>query len=335
MSDYLSNLAARAFGLAEVIRPRQASRFEPLSLGGQPISRVWDENNGQDASSSIFDDQRPGEERITPQPLAQPLGPRRTIEAPKGIIGDNKVESIPVSPIKKVPEDLPQYNEIDRAEPSSHIPSKEIIKESRKADLFAEKPSVVPNTDKPVPNFKRSAPVENAAKMASSEQPNFREIKREIKPLFTPVFKQVTAEKIVSEPLLVAPKNEKIPGSLSIEKEVKSSTIEPPDKIIENKRISEAAEKVRVIYSQPASHKITQPFTGLIPVQTSSTKYLRQTDANIIKSKLRHKSDNNIQVTIGSIEVRATLPPVRKKNERKTPPVMSLDEYLQRRGGSR
>lgn len=343
MSDYLNNLAARAFGLADVILPRLASLFEPLSLGRQPISRVWDENNGQDSSSSIFDYMPPGEERMAPRPLS----PRRTIDASKEIIGDNKVEFIPVSPIKKIPEGLPQYNEIDRAEPSSHPPSKAIM-QSSKADHFAEKPSGISNTDKPVPDYlKRNDSVEKAANMGPPEQPKFREIKRhedirpsstvkrEIQPLFTHIIKQIATEQIVSEPLLVAPRNEKIPSSLSIEKEVRSSTIESPTRVIENKQISEVAEKILVSHSQPASHRMIQPFTGVIPVQTNSIKRIRQTDANIIESKLRRKQDNNIQVTIGSIEVRATLPSVRTKNERKTPPVMSLDEYLQIRGGSR
>ena len=111
-----------------------------------------------------------------------------------------------------------------------------------------------------MPNYlKKNAPDENAANIDLSEQPNFREIKghedlrpssavkREIQPLLKTIVKQVAIEQIVSEPLLVAPRNEKIPSSLSIEKELRSSTIESPTRIIENKRISEAAEKIRAV----------------------------------------------------------------------------------------
>ncbi|HEY9695888.1 MAG TPA: hypothetical protein V6D10_01260 [Trichocoleus sp.] len=40
MSDYLSNLTARSFNQAEVLQPRLASRFEPLSIANHPPASI-------------------------------------------------------------------------------------------------------------------------------------------------------------------------------------------------------------------------------------------------------------------------------------------------------
>jgi len=136
---------------------------------------------------------------------------------------------------------------------------------------------------------------------------------------------------------LVATRNEKKTQNRSIEADVDRSEMKSPIRIIEVERTSEAKSRMPVRYlSEPDLTKITQPsMPRTMPSENYPRKYLLRSEAKLAESRLMRKPEPTIQVTIGSIEVKAALPTTRAKSERRAPPVMGLKEYLQNRGGSK
>ena len=356
MNGYLNYLAAHGLGLTQVILPRLASRFEPLSFGGRPIMGAREADNGKASSSPLFDDSWPAAESTE----SETLNSRRAFGASKQRIGDIQVESNPI-PGKLAPQQpdeitsalIPKDRPLIRHEtcrvktsfPSRYFSTKQPIDTDPSAktlglnhlDQPISKPSNLHTVIEQVSPVDSSEPL-NSREVMSGEGIRFKSsIKSETKPSLRQAKKSAEIEKEVSGPQFVVAINEKNAQSKSMGEEVKRSNIESPIQIIEIERISEAKSKMPVRYlSEPSSIKITQPSTpSMIPSETHHKKYLLQSETKLIGSRSRRKPEPAIQVTIGSIEVKAALPSMRAKSERRAPPMMSLKEYLQRRGGSK
>jgi len=189
---------------------------------------------------------------------------------------------------------------------------------------------------------------EHAGPVDAIESSNFREamseerkrfqnsVKGPFQPSMGEAIRPAAIEK-VSEPQLVVTRNEKKTQNRNIEAGVDRSEMKSQIRIIEVERTSEAKSRMPVRYlSEPDSTRITQPSTPrTMPSENYPRKYLLRSEAKLAESRLMRKPEPTIQVTIGSIEVKAALPTTRAKSERRAPPVMGLKEYLQNRGGSK
>jgi hypothetical protein len=358
MSGYLNNLAARGLGLTELILPRLPSRFEPLSPKGQPVARAWERDNNQASNLEAFDDSQHTAEMMESQILS-PQIPIGALRQKNGII---KTELNPT--IKKIvshrqdetdsgliPEDrLLNHSEIGQEQPS--FPATSWTKQSKETDISIPKHFIAEasrlnnvNTEIPKPDNRHNV-FEHSSPAISTEMKNFRKkmdymsigpnssARSATQPSLIRGIQPAGLENAVfGRSLGVAP--EKNSQSKRTEVEVKRSELESPIHIIEMGRISEAKSKMTVL-SDPSSFKITQPS---IPKRTTTEthyrKYFSQSETKLAEPNLRRAPEPIIQVTIGSIEVKATPPSTRVKSERRAPPAVSLKEYLQNRGGSK
>lgn len=272
MTDYLTDLAVGLSESAGVLRPRQASRFEPASsedqipTSRQPLEQAEDTDSSRTQGDSGEPPPRaakPAMSRGDPGAFAEPPGQPNTAAsiATHRLVAERTFTDVP-SPV-------------DRREPS---------RESPHVALGAETPFAVRDT-----SLRRPA-----------------EPRTEIEP----------EGALIPAPSPL-PTERTRPGELRPSGPIERSAIELPVDAATAKRpaTDPPAEAASSIFSPP-------PLSPRLPREQPSQSEHRAAPP-----------EPTIHVTIGRVEVRATSeaePRARRKEE--ASPVMTLDEYLRKRG---
>jgi hypothetical protein len=329
MNDFLANLVERSLAPTPAVQPRFISLFEPLSADGPAI---------------FPHDDQPQPPAIEKQSEAIPDGasqfeshwrtsPERTVVA----------ETIQAPPTLHA-EELRR----ERLEPPRSIPARS--KEADVTGVRAEsdtdhKPAAAPNDARPmVPNEKSTGPVvREPEKIQSTELVASTETKT-AKP---DAHKRRAPRKIFAAHELAV-----------IAFPEKSETAEPRDVRRHEYQDAPNATSIPSVAHEPEKKKTSEVPVNIEPELTEpiardrrapgkifparEIQLLQPKPAPITRLPSRQPPDipapeRSIHVTIGRVEVRATLPaPVRSQPPRASAPIMSLDEYLRERaGGSR
>lgn len=341
MSNYLNHLVARNLNLVQTVQPRLPSRFEAAtglaqSLEGQ--AKNWQPNAVSTFSDEVTEEvqwanrterreDRGEEERVTwhpqtarfnfplvsPEPLPRPLSYEERKVTGEKVQRGAKIElgreDRSISPLltassyqegeKEDIGDRPQQNPIERS------PNRQQAKQA-------------PDEDSPAAELIEPSSQNLVSKIVAQEQQFLPGYASETENL--PASKKVTdrAKQRNSEgkgiqPVapLVSSANAPPPVIFPAESAFSSTTISPQPSG-DGSRETPAKEPVRLDapFSPPRSSAIAPP----LPTPSFQPPT---------------PPPPTIQVTIGRIEVRATPPPDRFKQQRPAPPRMSLNEYLQ------
>jgi hypothetical protein len=295
MSNYLSNLVDRSLDRADVIQPRLRSLFEPAQGIGSPIAGLWQE--------------------------AEPM-----------------MEIIEQS----VPEDRNQRPVTRQQSPISRIFDRVINRRLAEAEVNLDRPSRSTQTNA----IEMSQPQFNS--LSESTLPTSVDLVEPISistntPVIQPRFSQpqLTEQQIDAGSL--AGENPAVVSSFPIDRERHiDRTIDNPDRSsVLNPAPISVRDRIDRVQESSLTDTPSQNSPRLGQRMESSTMEQIRSAVRAIEPEVITTSDRSmmptIQVSIGRIEVRATTVPANPaaKTARSQPPVMSLDEYLNQRGGGK
>jgi len=371
MSDYLSDLAARNLGTAEVVQPRLASRFEPAMPGGAlvsapPVFDATDELDGLAESSP--------ETMTAPETREQRYEPVRADQRP----------SVVSHPARLVVDEMePQSSSLPPApNAQSTAPATSVTPTIQPATKSRRSESVTPMEARPEAVWR---PAHSTAEAAASAQPSGQAgapVFQSDAPAQTPVHtpsrptehgfdEQIRAAVDAALALQRARSND---GAAQLDRKRTSSVIG----MLSNHDVSAIDERTRwsiegVLARQHNGKGAEEPATTSRSVQNEtiaehpasrpnasraeSTTAIKpavlaraiaqpqiasalavlpgspaRTPVDTLHAQPELQSPPTIQVTIGRIEVRATpAPTATTTGKSRQAPVVSLDDYLRQR----
>jgi hypothetical protein len=329
MSDFLARLVDRSLAAKPAVRPKLISLFEPHSAEGDAISP-------QDNRS-----QPPAVEKLS-EAISDRISPLESLwrSSPEQTFAAGTVRPVPVLPVDTSRHALREVqtsmlrssDEVDmigvRAERSSDdaqaAPAHDAV-----AAASSEKPTApvacAPDKDRAAESI--------ATTKKETTTPDRRERPAPRKIFAAPELAVVAfAHESEANPSRDAPRAERQPTSAA-------ASIALIGHQPEKERTGEAVVEIEPeITKPPGRHRRAPP--KIFPAQ--EIQLVQPKPASIRRIPSPQPPDlpapeRSIHVTIGRVEVRATLPtPVRSQPPRASAPIMSLDEYLRERaGGSR
>jgi len=360
MSDFLSNLAARSLGRAELIQPRLTSLFGPPRAAGR---RAF----GQSFRPNAFEQAETSDETTSQAaPSARQVESR--IRETQPTAADLK---LPVAKADPEPADLLVKSNSRRRQPSrqrSPSPTPTAIPSGKmETELF---PDFIPSPRKRAPASQVSPPVLSAftAKPSAAApaacianepteaqpkslpvdpQPKPRQPERSTSVLVSRSLQALQAEQSVGKPprqsALGPLRQSPLAGLDQTESDLLQRNLEqqrqpafkPPSPRAGDQEPATPEERRLPAPVRPESLRSQVPHSekaGKVVVEPDVTHYPNETTLTPAEAMARPEPTSIIQVTIGRIEVRATPPAAKPLSEKRSGPlVMSLDEYLRRR----
>ncbi|MEQ8961014.1 MAG: hypothetical protein RLP02_24345 [Coleofasciculus sp. C2-GNP5-27] len=360
MSNYLNHLVAKNLNVTDVVQPRLAYRYEPLSdyigsiaqpdLNGEPeeVTAPLEEKRSLIQISTVPPTEPPSEslplsDLSPPQPsptshVPQPAAvnsepPPR--ESERGRVPP-RIEPIPPttpnpeageqdSPSRIQPQDSPVRSpSVSVGEQSPELP----LSDHSGSPVEAE--TILDHADpsSKVPPQKTSLILQRVVNRATSSLPPSPPIAQPLSPPTHQTLPQANQLQSVSPSFMPTP-----PPSIS---EATASPASLPTQRPETGGGLEQEKQERTVNRQPPRQIPTQ----IVPRFGEMAGDNRETIAPRIERQAIPQQPSNrqeakpptIQVHIGRIEVRATPPPVPKTpKSRPTPPVMNLEDYLRQR----
>jgi hypothetical protein len=360
MSDYLASLAARSIHqnqgvrfLVGELRPRLASRFEPPFTG----AAAWPE-------SPLSVEEVADHESIAPEvPYApaqthfyHPDGERRPVadDHPASSIDFSAAEQKPELPTDEMPSPIVRVIEGIRPEPG------EQSQPVRQATRYREENEALPSTDLSPPSMSSQSQPVSATKPTSPSgllprQRRSSAVKtaqklRETPPAVPETMIQETIIERVSdrvrllrvEPQGLSERSDGVPHVLD-------QSVEPPQ--VDQRGVTQWPIREDPVSSSVQRPSVTKAVTQIenapLNGRVSSSMPTPGQSPGVLQSVLarlgepRHDAEPNpaptVNVTIGRVEVRATPAAPASTPKPRSAPVMTLEEYLQRRatgGGS-
>lgn len=360
MSDYLSNIAARSLNLAEVVKPRLASLYEPQSADGPQFFKSWKRRDHGAPAIAGSDDHRPGvinAEAAESPPRSMEidrtqsnLRPQRETANGLGVAEDQRRSRLSIGhPSDEASAD--SFN-TPRTAPASSASYRPKSSAGRSMDIHRSgKISTGPfEQDRltMIPPVQSDASKKNSMDlswrpegrnedaMQSQDEPE-NEKRSDPEPKLRAVEKKAALERpwpgAAGEESAILPRS--VTRPLSVAQEDNRSNVMPSVREI---RIDQAGEEeqrlpARPLHGPPSTRVRNNPVPGKIIVQPDVAAHVSRADAKIAEQVTENEPEPTIQVTIGRIEVRALSQPARSQKERWKPPVMDLDEYLSRQRG--
>jgi hypothetical protein len=341
MSNYLNHLVARSLNLVQTVQPRLPSRFEAPTGLAQPLegqAKNWQPNAVSTFSDEVAEEvqwetrterreDRGEEERVTwhPQtarfnfplvslePLPQPLSyEKRGVTEERDTRGakiELRREDRSISPL------LPasSYQE-EKKEDTGALPKQNPIE--RSPNRQQAKPT--PDEDSSAAESIEPSSQNLASKIVAQEQQFLSGYASETENppasiKMTARAKQPNSEGKGIQPVapLVSSANAPLPVTFPAKNTLSSTTILPQPSG-NGSRETPPKEPIRL------DSPFTPPRSSAIAPPLPTPSFQPPTPP-----------PPTIQVTIGRIEVRATQPPDKSKQQRPAPPRMSLNEYLQ------
>jgi hypothetical protein len=319
MSNYLENLIGKNFNRLAIARPRLASRFESLPQGSGPAA-------GQSAAlqsreqQALADGDTPPQDRPARMNQEAPANPRltpadRLAEAPETTFWRGK-QALPVSRQEGHQRQrvAPQTAGPGHSEPPSQNPvgtgkRPEEFSAQRlaaaKLNLFSAPPG--PQTDRVI---------------GEPEKPDRRPAVQPVEPAHR--FNQTSQVKAETH-LPEAPNR----GSSAIRRPINAPQAEARER---------DAEPIDRAFARQSDRRTVEPRAALRRESQLSGEGQRRPLEKAAGQAEAPALPPTINVTIGRIEVRATAPPsAAPRQQKRTAPTMSLEEYLRRRdrGGAK
>ena len=306
MSDFLTRLAARGFDTAQVIRPRLASLFEPLTperevlVGPDIVSRGVSRSDWRSADREPNDGV---DSRIIPRGDAAHEPVRESFARVRDMAGKALDTDQPVPGLARNPALRPQ--------------------------------DLAPRT------VIGDRPVHNQAEQGA-EQPDAIHSSRAESHRVTPLRAVRSLSLGIEDRLAVAAKDPEKDPSRRTADAVDPGTVSGRGRLRQNIPTGPMAEAERAL-TPVQDEAIALPKNGpdyrVLANALIGARYAapRVEPARRTPREGRPDPEPTIQVTIGRIEVRAVTEEARPRRERHTAPVMTLEEYLRRRanGGRR
>lgn len=357
MSDYLSNLANRSRGGVGtqrdsgpgVIQPRLASLFEPLHVAGQRLAGLRGGLEGSPASSTFdeassdetFTDARRPTQPLASLSAAHPLDEQsspadwphradllhRRFQDSRAQLGW-RASHRTAQPSSPMPVDLQRVEsmlEQPLAQPSPDLPAP--------VQPSAVKAPPQPGQDLPslLSSVSQNKPVPPGHTAAQPRQSTLEPGTQRI------VIERVGSSKELSPDAAKAESGAALPGH-SVQPI--RPALEPAIRHVVIERDAALEEQQPLVIPRPElSSRTTTRSSPLAPIiaQPRVTAYSKPAASAPPQPAAAPQPAPTVHVTIGRIEVRATSPSVPPQGRRAAPPVMSLDEYLNRRtqGGDR
>ena len=296
MSDYLNNLAAKSLHLTEVIQPRLASLFEPPSLGGRPVSSHSSAN-----VETAHGEQLPGGPLLE-TPLTAQASSRNVLTSRP-----------PMRELRRPPGALQQQ--------PGGVADSSAGQHTGQAVSPQPLPLSVPQSVETRPEQFLTHPVPNPAQ-------------RTLTPTLAPR-SHLNPPTLV--PLVAGYENDAAPSRNTGEQESQSAgaqnirgNMERQIAVLEVPRSqnSKPPELVPIQarqFSTPA--RVVAPRHGVPRIEPAASARAEPGETQ--------EPAPTIQVTIGRVEIRATVAATPAGKTSAKSPVMSLDEYLRQRNGGR
>lgn len=311
MSDFLSHLVERSLSTTGVVRPQSFSVFEPRPVNDGGLFR------GPEGPALPALDQRHQDhaDRIS---RLQSLWPTNPEGATEFVAATSKLGAVSSGPaeLHRVSLKVPSLLEL-RGKQQSVVPStdrrgtgdpaetNEGNIDAIPTELSAASPQVRPRLA--LPKKQRSETPEAELRLTTGAAKTDQDDRPTVGPQLSSVHDLAASTRTNKSVLRDSIRNP--PHERRAEKIIEMVT---PER--ETHRELTRARGFHAVSQRPPSLR------SLIPPQQPKSSPVEPT----------------INVTIGRIEVRATLPPASAKTQRPAPPILSLDEYLhQRAGGNR
>jgi hypothetical protein len=319
MSNYLENLIGKNFNRLAIARPRLASRFESLPQGGWPAAGDSAALQSRE-QQALADADSPSRDRPAPMYQEAPANPRLTP-------ADRPAEALETTVWRgnqPLPGDRQPGHQGQRVAPQTARPS------------YSEPPSRNP------------VEAEKAPKELSAQ----RLAAAKLNPFSAPPRPQT--DRVIAEP----ERRERHPSVQPVEPghrlnqtaQVKPETLLPeaphrgstairrPINLLQEEAREREAELVDRALSQQRERRTVEPRAALRRESQLSAEGQRRPLEKAAGQAEAPALTPTINVTIGRIEVRATAPPTAApRQQKRTAPTMSLEEYLRRRdrGGAK
>jgi hypothetical protein len=353
MSDFLSNVTARALGTSEVVQPRIPSLFEPYRANDGPfVTRT----------ASSLGDAAPGlEERASrmqpPTPVAAPFHshapapPRQAQFAPR----DSTATEDP-APTLVTGEQITHHSAPPRAaqafvrsaatvheRASSAAPSEVSLlnpAQSNSTRLETAPPEVPDSAPQPVAKPAVRPPIAHAMESTSGNAvPSLRRAVDSGSSLLTPRLRVAQPVPPVNAPQAIAPANESTANAQQHFPAAKSDFDARPDFFDRQYASLPTQTPPQESLSRPTSPVQTaqptpevRPRTAMEPAVRPPVAFRAGAAKGQAESSAARTTEPPIQVTIGTVEVRAVFPekPAPRVLPRRPKPGVSLDEYLKK-----
>ena len=296
MSDYLSNLVDRSLDRVDVIQPRLPSLFEPAQGIGSPMAGLWQQ----------------------PEPTTE------VIE-------------------QSVPEARNPYSVTRKSSPISRIFDRVVHRRSAESVINPNLPSLSSQTaeiERSQPLFR---PQSASAQVGSVDRPD--EPTPEPVPDLQPLSwqPQILDRQIAAGNVSIEQPEISTQPTLDLDRRVEHSINNPDRSPKLNPTNISVQNPIDRIEPSPLPTDLTPSQNPPLLGQMMERKTMEQLRSIIpaiqpeVVSNAIPAPVPTIQISIGRIEVRATTAPATPAatTARSKPPVMSLDEYLDRRGGGR
>jgi hypothetical protein len=328
MSDFLSNLAARSLNPdSNLIRPRQASRFEPINPG-LSVSTGFDADTND--SFDVMD--------------TQVEAPHPRLEQPE--LNPSRMQQIKANPNPSSQLDGQNWEQISPIETLPHLTTSLQPQASRDISIPAARIEPI-NQDVPSAPVRREATPLHPKAHPNQEAPIPREIGASqdisVPTRVEPITQNLPLTPVQREAPLSPPHEEEgkvmrdSQGILPIGVKRETVSLAPSEDEI-TRLIRKHAPSARsdsgggvgnVIRPVAAEDREMRPVLSLnLPIAPQVTVNRPQSPAEPLLS--------TINVTIGRIEVRATQPtPVARTPKESPRPGAELEDYLRKRGGGR
>lgn len=325
MSDYLSNLVARTLSLDVGVRPQLPSAFEPPSMHGDFHLAEHSEMEARVKSNP------PSAPLMTPPAPLEPVPSREPRDATP------LMTSEPAEPPRQVPPP-PRPRSIDDGPPSLESNEDKHIAPVSPLAPFDHEPSIkLRIVNRMITGQPNSMPEDSRAfsRPCSNSRPDPPGVERHLRaapksdtvpPVPAGVPRQPGESEVPGSMRIAAPPIHSVAPAATVllpSPAVAPFSDTPPPAVGGNRSQSVEPGEVR---SERVAKAGIRPVTPVVPAFSPNARLAVESPPP------------SIQVTIGRVEVRATLPsPAKSRAKSAVPPVMSLEEYLGRRasGGPR
>ncbi|MEM9118713.1 MAG: hypothetical protein AAGD09_12635 [Cyanobacteria bacterium P01_F01_bin.56] len=305
MNSYLGHLVHRSLDHGNRVRPRVPSLFEPASEGGGLSSA---------AMAAMTDRPQTDSGLALTQAIAHTPG--ESSQTPAGSTPSPALRPLPLSPGS-----------------NSQVPQRSVLHPAQRGDAGETTTFSSPVADQ-VSNTAAPSP---RPVSSPSVSPQRIDAQGDGQPAAFPEMPSTQTQPVVPASSPPSP-------PIIIERRIETMTPAMP---VPNPTVSPASKTISHIEnpSSPEVIKRHQPFPHLTPTSTENPTHLRP--AMTTSSPLPELSATQpmappwpapaptIQVTIGRIEVRATTTAPKQRKSRPAPSTLSLNDYLQQRGGGK
>jgi len=311
MSDFLTNLAARTLA-QPALQPRVLSRFEP-ERRGEPVLPP-------DEAEPVRLSPPPQMRRALP-PVEEPA------QGPEPMV---RRASAPVLPPERKPEPEPESPELKRAPaavrveedapaaavPMPAAPAADVIAPPKRA---THEPAIPQRTE--TRREVRSRPHEKRRRDATPPVAAQTEVREKTNTIEVPV--------VLRQREIVPPQRETIVETRTETRELRVPVEQPVIRRETRTRYEEAPPVITGVRdgTPPRLVREERLTTSTITRRTREARAVRATE-----EASAPPPQPEIHVSIGRVEVRATTAPASDKRRREQPRVMTIDDYVERRG---